>query len=51
MAAGTPKLLPAAEIRQTKAFLQRPDVIDLRWKLLVRQARRHNPHFKAERTQ
>lgn len=51
MAVGTPKLLPAAEIRQTKAFLQRPDVVDLRWKLLVRQARQHNPRFRAQRTQ
>lgn len=50
LSAGTPKLLPAAEARQTKAFLQRPDVVDLRWQLLVRQARRHNPRFNAERT-
>ncbi len=50
LAAGTPKHLPAAEARQTKAFLQRPDVVDLRWQLLVRQARRHNPHFSPERT-
>ena len=48
MAVGVPKLLPAAEARQTKSFLQRPDVIDLRWKLLVRQAQRHNPHFSYE---
>jgi L-fuculose-phosphate aldolase len=50
LSAGTPKLLPAAEARQTKAFLQRPDVVDLRWQLLMRQARRHNPRFNAERT-
>lgn len=50
LSAGTPKLLPAAEARQTKAFLQRPDVVDLRWQLLVRQARRHNPNFSSERT-
>ncbi len=50
MAVGTPKKLPDAEARQTKAFLRRPDVVDLRWQLLVRQARRHNPHFTFERT-
>lgn len=50
MAAGTPKVLPAAEARQTKSFLQRPDVVALRWNLLVRQARRRNPHFTYERT-
>ena len=50
MSAGTPKLLPPAEARQTKSFLQRPDVVDLRWQLLVRQARRHNPTFSYERT-
>lgn len=50
MAAGTPKTLPAAEARQTKSFLQRRDVMDLRWNLLVRQVRRHNPLFKYERT-
>jgi L-fuculose-phosphate aldolase len=50
LSAGTPKLLPAAEARQTKAFLQRPDIVDLRWQLLMRQARRHNPRFNAERT-
>ncbi|MDM0005404.1 class II aldolase/adducin family protein [Variovorax sp. J22G73] len=49
MAVGTPKKLPPAEARQTKAFLRRPDVVDLRWQLLVRQARRHNPHFTFER--
>ena len=48
MAVGTPKTLPPAEARQTKAFLRRPDVVDLRWQLLVRQARRHNPHFTFE---
>jgi L-fuculose-phosphate aldolase len=50
MSAGTPKLLPAAEARQTKGFLQRPDIVDLRWQLLVRQARRHNPKYSSERT-
>jgi L-fuculose-phosphate aldolase len=50
LSAGTPKQLPAAEARQTKSFLQRPDVVDLRWQLLVRQARRHNPNFSYERT-
>lgn len=50
MAAGTAKQLPAAEARQTKSFLRRPDVVDLRWQLLVRQARRHNPHFIHERS-
>lgn len=50
LAAGTPKLLPAAEARQTKSFLERPDIVDLRWQLLVRQARRHNPNFSYERT-
>ncbi len=49
MAVGTPKRLPDAEARQTKGFLQRPDVVDLRWQLLKRQARRHNPQFTAER--
>lgn len=49
MSAGTPKLLPAAAARQTKQFLQRPDVVDLRWQLLVRQARKHNPNFSYER--
>lgn len=48
MSAGTPKHLPAAEARQTKAFLQRTDVVDLRWELLKRQARRHNPGFNAK---
>jgi L-fuculose-phosphate aldolase len=50
MAAGTPKQLPPAEARQTKSFLQRQDVVDLRWQLLVRQARRHNPVFAFART-
>lgn len=50
MAAGTPKHLPPAEARQTKSFLQRQDVVDLRWQLLMRQARRHNPRFSSERT-
>jgi L-fuculose-phosphate aldolase len=50
MAAGTPKRLPPAEARQTKSFLQRQDVVDLRWQLLMRQARRHNPRFSSERT-
>lgn len=50
MAVGKPKLLPPAEARQTKSFLQRPDVVDLRWQLLVRQSRRHNPRFAFERT-
>ena len=50
MAAGTPKQLPPAEARQTKSFLQQQDVVDLRWQLLMRQARRHNPRFSAERT-
>lgn len=45
MAAGIPKKLPPAEALQTKGFLSRADVVDLRWQLLVRQARRHNPHF------
>lgn len=49
MSAGVPKKLPAVEARQTKAFLRRPDVVDLRWQLLMRQARRHNPHFISER--
>lgn len=48
-AAGKPKLLPAAEALQTKSFLERPDIVDLRWQLLVRQARRHNPNFSHER--
>jgi L-fuculose-phosphate aldolase len=51
MAAGTPKQLPPAEARQTKSFLERQDVVDLRWQLLMRQARRHNPRFSSERTQ
>jgi L-fuculose-phosphate aldolase len=51
MAVGVPKLLPAAEVRQTKSFLQRPDIVDLRWNLLVRQAKRHNPHVICKRTQ
>lgn len=50
MAVGKPKLLPPPEARQTKSFLQRPDVVDLRWQLLVRQARRYNPRFAFERT-
>ncbi|ANC80603.1 class II aldolase/adducin family protein [Pseudomonas putida] len=50
MAAGTPKMLPPQEARQTKAFLRRPDVVDLRWDLLVRQVRRHNPNFGFNRT-
>jgi hypothetical protein len=50
MAAGTPKQLPPAEARQTKSFLERQDVVDLRWQLLIRQARRHNPRFSSERT-
>lgn len=49
LSAGTPKLLPAAEALQTKGFLERPDIVDLRWQLLVRQARRHNPNFSYER--
>lgn len=50
LSAGTPKLLPPAEARQTKAFLQRQDIVDLRWQLLVRQARRHNSNFSHERS-
>lgn len=49
MTAGTPKNLPPAEALQTKAFLRRTDVVDLRWQLLVRQARRYNPRFTYER--
>lgn len=49
MAVGTSKKLPPAEARQTKAFLSRPDVVDLRWQLLVRQVERYNPNFSANR--
>ena len=44
----SPLWASSAEARQTKAFLQRADVVDLRWELLKRQARRHNPGFNAK---
>ncbi|MFL9896092.1 class II aldolase/adducin family protein [Paraburkholderia sp. RL17-381-BIF-C] len=50
MASGVSKNLPEKEALQTKAFLQRPDVVDLRWQLLTRQSKRHNSHFSTERT-
>jgi L-fuculose-phosphate aldolase len=49
-ASGVAKHLPEREALQTKAFLQRPDVVDLRWQLLTRQSKRHNLHFSTERT-
>jgi L-fuculose-phosphate aldolase len=50
MLSETAKSIPASEAHQTKAFLNRPDVVDLRWQLLMRQARRHNPNFTCERS-
>lgn len=49
ISAGTPKLLAHNELMQTKSFLCRDDVVSLRWELLKRQAKRHNPNFSAIR--